>query len=211
MALGLAKTGTPGSLPTVPVLGDEAWSRWRHWQPAHAPDDEPRFAAERVALDVEDDAVTVDADYVIENTSNAALGMGIAYPILVAADRPAPKEVMVDGKSLPVGDDVPGRVSVAFPLSIPEHSLKTFHIRYRQPALGHQAVYLVTSALTWRHPIERAVFEVRYPSRFSRASLSYPVSDRRQVGDHTILLATMQPFKPDREVVFRWSSVTRMR
>ena len=205
MALGLAETGTPGSLPRVPSLGDEAWSRWRRWQPAHAAEDEPRFAAERVVLDVEDDAVTVDADYVIENTSNAAVGMGIAYPILVSVDRPAPQEVLVDGKSLPVTDDSPGRVKVTFPLSLAEHAIKTFHIRYRQPALARQAVYLVTSALTWRHPIDRAVFEVRYPSRFSGASLSYPVLDRREVGDRTVLLATRQPFKPDREVVFRWA------
>ena len=94
---------------------------------------------------------------------------------------------------------------MTFPLSLAEHAIKTFHIRYRQPALARQAVYLVTSALTWRHPIARAVFEVRYPSRFSGASLSYPVLDRREVGDRTVLLATRQPFKPDREVVFRWA------
>lgn len=205
MALGLAQTGAPGSLPRVPRLGDEAWSRWRRWQPAHAAEDDPRFAAEHVIMDVEEGAVTVDADYVIENTSDAAVGMGIAYPILVAADRPAPQDVLVDGKSLPVTDDVPGRVSVSFPLSLAEHAIKTFHVRYRQPVLGHQAVYLVTSALAWRHPIERAVFEVRYPSHWTGARLSYPVLDRRDDGDHTILLATFQPFKPDREVVFRWA------
>jgi hypothetical protein len=204
MALGLAKTGTPGSLPAVRPLGDEAWSRWRHWQPARAPDDEPRFAAEHVVMDVEDGAVTVDADYVIENTSNAALGMGIVYPILVAADRPRPQEVLVDGKSLPVTDDSPGRVRVTFPLSLPEHAIRTFHVRYRQPVLGLAAVYLVTSALTWRYPIERAVFEVRYPSHWKGTTLSHPVLDRREVGDRTVLLATFQPFKPDREVVFRW-------
>jgi hypothetical protein len=205
VALGLARTGAPGSLPTVPSLGDEAWSRWRRWQPARAPEDDPRFAAEHVVLDVEDDAVTIDADYVIENTSNAALGMGISYPILVAADRPAPQEVLLDGTPFPITDDIPGRVTVTFPLSLPEHAIKSFHIRYRQPALSRQAVYLVTSALSWSHPIDRAVFEVRYPSRFTNVKFSYPVLDRRVDGDHTILLATLQPFKPAGEVVFRWS------
>jgi len=209
MALGLAETAAPGSLPRVPPLGDEAWSRWRRQHPAHAAEDEPRFAAERVRMDVEDDAVTLDADYVVENTSKTPLGIGILYPILVAADRPAPKEVMVDGKPLPVEDDGPGRVRVGFSLSLPEQSIKTFHVRYQQPVRGNQAVYLVTSALTWRHPIDRAVFEVRYPSHFKGVTLSYPVLDRRDLGDYTVLLATLQPFKPNRELVLRWASKKR--
>ena len=206
MALGLARTETPGSLPQVPPLGDEAWSRWRRHQPAHTAEDEPRFSAERVVLDVEEDKMTVDADYVIENTSHEPIQMGIVYPILVAEERPAPKVVVVDGRSLAVEEDSPGRVRVAFPLSLRERAIKTFHIRYQQPVLGHQAVYLVTSALTWRHPIDRAVFEVRYPSRWQGVTLSYPALDRRTVGDRAILLATLQPFQPHREMILRWKT-----
>ena len=211
MALGLAETGSPGALPRVPPLGDAAWSRWRQHLPVHAAEDDPRFAAERVVMDVQEDAVTVDADYVIENTSSASVGIGIAYPILVAPDRPAPGEVLVDGKPRPVEDDSPGRVRVTFPLSLSAKSIKTFHIRYRQPLRGHQAVYLVTSALAWRHPIDRAVFEVRYPRHFKGATLSFPPLLRREAGDRVVLLATMQPFKPDHEVVLRWSPPRKTR
>jgi hypothetical protein len=209
MALGLAVTGIPGDIPRIPALGDDAWSHWRRHQPIHPPAFEPRFAAERVILDVDETSLRVDADYVIANTSPASVGIRIDYPILVAADRPAPQAVLVDGNRVPVATDRPGRVRAEFPLSLPEQSIRTFHIRYRQRLRGHQATYLVTSARSWRHPIDRAVFEIRYPARFRGVTLSYPVLDRRTQNGVTTLIATLQPFEPDREMVLRWAPSPR--
>jgi hypothetical protein len=206
MALGLATTGTPGTIPRLPELGDEAWSRWRANLPPHPATHGIHFAAERVELDVSDDAVTVDADYVLANPSSASVGIRIAYPILVARDRLAPKSVWVDGHTLPVVPGVQGQVQAEFPLSFPPQAIRSFHVRYAQPVLGNQAVYLVTSALHWPYPIDRAVFVIKYPARFLGATLSYPVLHRATADGQTTLVATMQPFRPDREVVLRWKA-----
>jgi len=97
-----------------------------------------------------------------------------------------------------------GRVQADFPLSLSPTSIRTFHVRYVQPLLGKQATYLVTSALSWPYPIDRAVFVVRYPTHFRKATLSYPVLHRETVDGTTTLIAAMQPFRPDREVTLRW-------
>jgi hypothetical protein len=206
MALGLANTGVPGSIPQLPPLSDEAWSQWRVFLPLHPSTDDIRFAAERVELDVTDHSVTVDASYVLSNPSLASVGIRIAYPILVAKDRPAPDVVLVDGQSLLLVPGARGQVQTEFPISIPPQGIRSFHVRYTQRLLGHQAVYLVTSALRWPHPIDRAIFVIRYPARFRAAALSYPVLHRETVDGQATLIAVMQPFRPDREIVFRWSA-----
>ncbi|MBN2573275.1 MAG: hypothetical protein JXP73_01800 [Deltaproteobacteria bacterium] len=204
MALGLATTGAPGSIPCLPPVDDKAWSRWRAHLPPHAATDDIHFAAERVELDVSDEAVAVDADYVLANPSTASVGIRIAYPILVARDRPAPDSAWVDDRRLPLVPGNRGQVQAEFSLSIPPQAIRSFHVRYAQPVRGNQAVYLVTSALRWSYPIDRAVFVIKYPARFQGATLSYPVLHRETVNGRTLLVTAMQPFRPDREVVLRW-------
>jgi hypothetical protein len=211
MALGLATTGAPGTIPSLPALGDEAWSRWRAHLPPNPTTHGIHFAAERVELDVTEDALTVDADYVLANPSAASVGIRIAYPILVARDRPAPDSVWVDGQTLPLVPGDQGEAQAEFPLSIQPKAIRSFHIRYTQPVLGNRAVYLVTSALRWPYPIDRAVFVIKYPSRFRGATLSYPTVYRETVNGQTTLVAAMQPFRPDREVVLRWKGTPRAR
>jgi hypothetical protein len=204
MALGLATTGAPGELPRLPAISDEAWSTWRRHLPVHSPTDRLHFVAERVELDLTAGDLTVDAEYVVENPSPASVGTRIAYPILVSRDRPAPATVIVDGTPLPVERGAPGRVQVEFPLSLLPTALRRFHVRYVQPLRGRQATYLVTSALAWPYPIDRAIFVVRYPARWRRATLSYPVLHRETVDGTTTLLVARQPFRPDREITLRW-------
>jgi hypothetical protein len=211
MALGLATTGAPGTIPQLPTMGDDAWSRWRAQLAPHPESHGMHFAAERVELDVTEDAVTVDADYVLANPSAASVGIRIAYPILVARDRPAPQNIWVDGQTLPLVPGDPGAVQAEFPLSIQPHAIRSFHVRYSQPVLGHRAVYLVTSALRWPYPIERAVFVIKHPSRLRDATLSYPTVYRETVNGQTTLVATMQPFRPDREIVLDWKRTPRAR
>ena len=211
MALGLATTGEPGSIPRLPTMDDQAWSCWRAHLPPHPATHGIHFVAERVALDVSEDAVAVDADYVLANPSMASVGMRIVYPILVARDRPAPTTIWVDGQTLPLVAGDRGQVQAEFPLSIPPQAIRSFHVRYAQPLLGNQAVYLVTSALRWPFPIDRAVFVIKHPARFRGAALSYPTLHRETVDGQTTLVAAMQPFRPDREVVLRWKAPSRAR
>jgi hypothetical protein len=187
-------------------MGDDVWSRWRANLPPHPESHGIHFAAERVELDVTDDAVTVDADYVLANPSAASVGIRIAYPILVARDRPAPESVWVDGQMLPLVPGAHGEAQAEFPLSIQPRAIRSFHVRYTQPLLGNRAVYLVTSALRWPYPIDRAVFVIKHPSRLRGATLSYPTVYRETVNGQTTLVATMQPFRPDREIVLRWKA-----
>jgi hypothetical protein len=211
MAIGLASTGEPGTIPRLPAMDDEVWSRWRAQLPPHPVNHGIHFAAERVELDVSDDAVTVDADYVLANPSMASVGIRIAYPILIARDRPPPVAIRVDSQTLPLVPGDRGQVQAEFPLSIPPQAIRSFHVRYTQTLRGNQAVYLVTSALHWPYPIDRAIFVIKYPAHFRGASLSYPTVRRETADGETTLIAAMQPFRPDREVVLRWKGTRQAR
>ena len=147
----------------------------------------------------------------LANPSAASVGIRIAYPILVARDRPAPDTVQVDGQTLPLVSGDRGQVQAEFPLSIPPQAIRSFHVRYVQPVLGNQAVYLVTSALRWPYLIDRAVFVIKHPARFRGATLSYPTLHLETADGQTTLVAAMQPFRPDREVVLRWKGNPRTR
>jgi hypothetical protein len=205
MALGLATTGEPGTIPRLPPMDDDSWSTWRRFlQPAPSSGD-VHFAAERVELDVVEGQVTVRAEYHLSNPSANAQGLRIAYPILISRERLAPEEVMVDDHPLPVILGDPGQVAAQFPITIPAHGIRSFRVRYQQRLLGHQAVYLVTSALRWPRPIDRAVFVISHPANWRNVVLSYPILNRETANGKTTLIATMQPFRPDREISLRWA------
>jgi hypothetical protein len=65
-------------------------------------------------------------------------------------------------------------------------------------------MYLVTSALSWPRPIDRAVFVIKHPANWRKVTLSYPILRRETANGQTTLLAVMQPFRPNREVILRW-------
>ena len=113
--------------------------------------------------------------------------------------------VEVDGEVLPVGDEHDGQVAVDFRIELPSHGLRSFRVRYQQSILGHEARYLVTSALRWSKPIERAVFVIRHPSAWREVQVSYPVRNRSSADGRTTLTLVEQPFRPNREVVVRWA------
>ena len=204
VALGLATTGEPGSLPQLPSIDDAAWSTWRHHLDDGVASDDVLFASEWVEMTVTKGQLDVSAKYYLHNTSPLSQGLGIVYPVLVAKDRLPPEHVRVDEQVRPVLPGLPGQVVARFSVSIPAREIRSFRVRYRQRLLGHQAVYLVTSALSWPRPIDRAVFVIKHPAHWRKVTLSYPVARRRSADGQTTLLAVMQPFRPDREVVLRW-------
>jgi hypothetical protein len=205
LALGLATTGEPGTIPRLPPMNDDSWSTWRRFLQPTSPSNTVHFAAERVEMDVAEEQVTVSAEYHLDNPSPSAQGLHIAYPILISRDRLAPDNVIVDDRPLPVRAGESGQVVSDFPVAIPAHSIRSFRVRYQQRLLGHEAVYLVTSALSWPRPIDRAIFVIRYPSHWRGVVLSYPVLHRETENGRTTLIAAMQPFRPDREIVLRWA------
>ena len=212
MALGLAETGAPGTVPRPPALDDADWSAWRPHLvegPGVEPDRAVRFAAEHVTLDVTAGASDVTGLYTVRNPSGDATTVLIRYPILVAPDRPAPAEVLVDGVARTPSVDAaePGAaatVSVSFPVHLAAHGIARFHIRYRQPHRGRTAAYLVTTARRWSQPVGRAVFVVRHPAELGQVALSLAGARIRQDAGIVTHTVAFSDFAPDEELVVRW-------
>jgi hypothetical protein len=205
LALGLARTGEPGSIPRLPPMDDGAWSTWRLHGSLTQEADDVLFASERVELEVTEGQVAVSAEYYLRNASPNGQGLTIAYPILVSKQNLPPENVLVDERPLPVLPGQSGQVYARFPISIPAHEIHSFRVRYQQRLLGHEAIYLVTSALRWPRPIDRAVFVIKHPAHWRNVTLSYPILRRATANGQTTLLSVMQPFRPDREIILRWS------
>jgi hypothetical protein len=204
LALGLAKTGEPGDIPRLPVMGDEPWTGWRRFLKAATPSGQVLFASELVELHLEQGRLTVDAVYHVRNPSADAQTVSIAYPILIAWEQLAPSTVLVDGRPLSVDEGAPGQVSVHFPIALAPHSLRSFKIRYEQRLLGRSARYMVTSARRWPAPLDRAVFVIHHPASWRDVRVSYPIRHRETQNGRTNLTIVEQPFRPDREVIVRW-------
>jgi hypothetical protein len=205
LALGLASTGEPGTIPRLPPLDDAAWSAWRQHGNLTPDMNDVLFASERVELSVTEGQLAVTAEYYLRNASGSGQGLSIAYPIIVSKKHLPPETVVVDERPLSVQSGEDGRVYVRFPVSLPPHEVRSFRVRYQQRLLGPEAKYLVTSALGWSRPIDRAVFAIKYPARWRKVTLSYPILRRETADGQTTLLAVMQPFRPDREIILRWS------
>ena len=209
VGLGMAETGTPGSVPGLPEISVDDWSVWRHFliEGSRAISaDRIEFASEDVTLTIERKVMGVEATYYLHNTGSGATSAVISYPILVADDRLAPSWVAVDGRRLATkaSTSMASAVEVDFPLTIPGRSLASFHVAYTQPHRGRQAVYLVTSARRWPTPITRAVFRVHHAASLGPVHLSYPVAQSLRVGEEMVDTIVEHDFRPEREVEVRW-------
>jgi hypothetical protein len=157
-----------------------------------------------VELSLDPDKLEVRGTYRLDNGGRSAAGMLIHFPILVSADRPAPENVWVDGRSLPVRRAVEGRHEAVFPISVAAQSLKTFTVGYRQRHQGRRATYVVTSALKWQQPIRSAVFVVRSPLSMGKVQVSYRPDTVTKSDEHWEQVIVRQPFVPDRELELSW-------
>ncbi len=205
-AVGLAQVddGT-GELPRLPALPLADWSRWRQLLDAErgARRVGLDFAAERVELELNPNALTVRARYLVENHGAAPVTGSIRYPIAVDAGQARPTTVTVDGRPLPTVEGNTG-AEVRFPLTVPARGLAAFAVEYTQALTAPRATYVVTSARTWSYPIARAELVVRHPTALGPVKLSYPASFTRRSAEtveHTVLC---QPFVPARELVASW-------
>lgn len=205
-AMGLAVTGDTAKLPRVPELTDEHWSRWRKLLPPKTGSvaNGAEFSAELVELDVSPLAMTVHGIYYVYNPTTASAVFTIGFPINVSHDRPAPQSVVVDGREVAVVAESPVRVSTSFEISVKGQSIRSFDVRYRQAHSGRRAEYVVTSALSWRRPLERAVFRITAQSALGPIRTSYVPSSRQNANGSQLLTIVRQPFVPDREMTITW-------
>lgn len=207
MALGLAHTGEPGEIPRLPRITAADWSVWRRYLKEGNPasnTEQVEFAAELVELDLSLQGMEVKGTYHVRNRGSSAVALTISYPILVAADRPAPTRVEVDGRPLPVEAGEPGQVQVRFPVQIPSHGLARFVVRYTQAHKARKAVYMVTSALRWPAPIGRAVFVVRIPEAMGPVKLSHQANHVQPSAGQRIHTVVRHQFRPHQEMEVSW-------
>lgn len=207
LALGLAEVGKPGEVPKLPEISPADWSLWR----AHLQEGNPKpgaagleFAAERVELDLAKDRLTVTGTYHLRNRSNAAGAASISFPIITAADRPAPAGVTVNGLRVPLVKASDNTVEARFPVSFPPRGLVRFTVRYSQDHSGRRAAYMVTSARRWPAPIDRAVFIVRHPAAMGAVKVAHPPDLTRQVGNTVEQTIVRHRFWPDKEMELTW-------
>jgi len=202
MALGLARTGKPGEVPTLPQIGVKDWSVWRRYLREGAGGGIV-FAAERIELDLTPNTLRVRGTYHLHNRDNASTTVGILYPILTGPDRPAPASLLLDGKRIEVSQAGKGPAASRFQVHVPPLGLARFVIDYTQEHRGRQAGYMVTSALRWSSPITRAVFVVRHPKAMN-VRLGYKPDQRYTEGDRQVQVVVRQPFVPRGEMTLRW-------
>ncbi len=213
LAMGLSDVGQPGQTPRIPAISAQDWSVWRTWlreSPDGAPRRSPAFAAEEVELDLTASRLDVTGTYWLRNDTDTELATEIRYPVLVAPDRPAPRVVVVDGRSLATtAGGTAGTVEVRFPIRVPPLGLARFQCRYQQTHTGHEAAYLVTSANSWPAPIGRAVFRIRHPAALGPVVPSLPPDRIWHAGTQVEQVIVRHKFRPDGEVVLRWGTDAR--
>ena len=205
-AMGLAVTSDEPTTPRLPRLGDEHWSRWRKSvdpKPGTVRDS-AEFAAELVELGVSPQRLQVRGTYYVVNPTSASATFTIGFPVSVTADRPPPDALLVDGRKVSLVAESPHRVSASFPLSVPPQSVKSFEVKYTQPHSGHRAEYVVTSALSWKRPLGRAVFRITLAPELGAVRTSYPGRTARDDQGRRVLTIVRQPFVPDREMTITW-------
>jgi hypothetical protein len=205
-ALGLAVTSDASTVPRLPELSDEHWSRWRKRSSPKTGSvrDSAEFVAELVELDISRESMQVHGIYYVNNPTTASAAFTIGFPINVAAERPAPETVLVDGHEAAVVPESSQRVSASFSISVPALSVRSFDVRYTQPHRGRRAEYVVTSALTWKRPLDRAVFRIRAAAELGPVRTSYPARIVRSDSVTRNLTIVRQPFVPDREMTITW-------
>jgi hypothetical protein len=211
-ALGLADAGpatTDGTppLPRVPTPSDEDWSLWRQYLGEgrlEQHQEQVSFASERVELELTEQSLSLTGTYWLRNHGRGSEGLVIAFPILTAADRPAPTSVLVDGRSVPVVVTGAGQVEARFSVTVAPRSIKSFRVQYQQPHRGRKAVYVVTSARRWGQPLVHATFVVRYARALGRVRLRYPATRVTTQNSQVEMLVVRQPFLPEHEFELSW-------
>ena len=205
-ALGLADTSSEVALPSAPKIADEDWSVWRRYLEDTAATASGRieFASELVVLDIESHEMTVTGTYTVRNPSNAAMVVGITYPIITAPDRPAPEALDFDGSPEAVVSRSDSLAEARFKLAIPARGIRTFRVRYTQRHKPGRAVYMVTSANRWPTPLTHARFVIRHPETFEDVRLSFPAEQVIRTDGTVEHRITRQPFSPDKEMEITW-------
>lgn len=208
MAMGLAQTSDPGSIPRLPKITPEDWSIWRQYLKEGFVDKNSllaEFAAEKIMIKLSPSEMDLAGTYYVRNRSQSSTSIRISYPIDNDKHRPAPQTIDVDGKRLKVGSLIKNQYrGSTFPIHINKRSIKRFVIRYKQKHSQRKAVYMVTSARKWPTPITRAIFEIHAPLSMGKLQTSFTPSYREMKGQTQVLTIVKDNFYPKKELVITW-------
>lgn len=158
------------------------------------------FVREQIYLEVFPGELRVFGRYWIKNRTAGPVEARIRYPIIVTETILQPRDLVVPGYRVFLGDAGP-LWTMKFEQ---ENEVQLFELSYRQRLTGNEAAYMVTSANKWDTAIEKAEFFVSFPKHWSNVNTSYQMQEVKSTGQRRKLYMIKEPFTPDREVWIRW-------
>ncbi|MCY1082354.1 hypothetical protein [Archangium lansingense] len=170
--------------------------------PARA-DGLPRFVRERIVVTLLEEGFQVEGLYVFRSTAPGEMTFSLQYPF-PAEPGAEPAEVL-EVRGARLGARAPDAVTLLVPLH-PAGQETVVEITYRQRMGPRRARYLVTTALAWGRPLERAEFLVRAPRTWSNPRCSWPLPPAERHGQTSEWRWRFEPFLPRSELDLEWTS-----
>lgn len=160
------------------------------------------FAREEIRMNVRPGAVEITGMYHFTNILPNPASAVIFYPFPLDSFHAYPDSVSIPGYEFERGDS-----GVSFKMRFRPQVEDSFLAYYRQPLLGRQARYIVTTTRQWHRAIDCAWFRVTVPTDFRDVKLSYK-PDRIERTDSTVVYSFARcGFYPDKDVIVTWKGI----
>jgi hypothetical protein len=162
----------------------------------------PRFVRERIILTLLEDGFQVEGTYVFRSTLPGEMSFALRYPFPLEPGAEPPEVVEVRGAR--AGAREPDAVMLLVALR-PAGQETEVDITYRQRMGPRRARYLVTTALAWGQPLERAEFRVRAPRDWGAPRCAWPLPRAEHHGETSEWRWNFEPFLPRSELDLAWT------
>jgi hypothetical protein len=214
-ALGRARTGEPGELPTVPEISPGRW-RFDEALRAEAAGRKPlgvrelpegnklpiQFKEESIRVTVGAGRMEVDALYVFRNRTEVKHLSTMFYPFPIDDNHPYPDRIDVKGARF-----LRREKGLIWKLEIGPNEERAVEVTYSQECRLPEARYILTTTGRWGEELERADYEVVWPESLGDVQVSY--EGRQETADgKTTLRFSRQAFMPSRDLVVKWGPYT---
>ncbi len=204
-AMGIARTGEPGSLPKPPDILRDQWSFDRALHHPVAPARPPlyaeglQFRGETIDLNLSAGRLTVDGVYHIKNRTAASVATHMAYPFPSDPRYSYPDTIEVTGAEL-----VQRGKEHAVVLRLKPHEERTFKVHYEQNFTGCSAAYILRTTQAWGEPLEYGKYSITWPATWKDARPSYR-GETSTVDGNTTLHFERTDFLPARDLELSWT------
>ncbi len=168
-----------------------------------------RFVAEHIEVTVANGGIEVDGMYEYHNTAPWPTALRLEIPFPVDDQHLEPDSLALDvldengtpiSSILPVvhGDEVSLRVFFR------PKQIYRLRLRYAQQVIATNARYILLSTREWRHPIKKAIFDLRLCPGLQLKSSNYQLTRLPTVRGSAHYGFQRSDFWPDRDWVFTW-------